>query len=158
MGSLAVLPVGMGLMSTLNETSPIGQIVGYSLLCGLSFGSGTLVTMVIAQAGLPAEQLPTVTAFTSATPNLGGVLGVGIIGTVINNASRRQLEGSVPSSTELPHINDAVLASRDPIIGTLVVESYVWAFRLGSAFWRVSLFSSLCCASGLNGWYWTIIK
>ncbi len=37
--------------------------------------------MVIAQAGLPAEQLPTVTAFTSATPNLAGVLGVGIIGT-----------------------------------------------------------------------------
>ncbi len=37
----------------------------------------------------------------------------------------------MPSSTELPHINDAVLASRDPIIGTLVVESYVRAFQLG---------------------------
>lgn len=37
--------------------------------------------MVIPQAGLPPDLLPTVTAFISATPNLGGVLGVGIIGT-----------------------------------------------------------------------------
>ena len=37
--------------------------------------------MVITQAGLSKDLLPTVTAFTSATPNLGGVLGVGIIGT-----------------------------------------------------------------------------
>lgn len=59
LAALAVLPVGMvswesrtylisanskgfplkGLMSTLNEASPIGQIVGYSLICGVGFGS-----------------------------------------------------------------------------------------------------------------------
>lgn len=38
------------------------------------------MTVLIAQAGLQAELLPTVTAFLSATPTLGGVLGVGIIG------------------------------------------------------------------------------
>jgi hypothetical protein len=58
--ALAVLPVGMvrgffnllvcdrgpanriykkGLMSTLSETSSIGQVVGYSLICGFGFGS-----------------------------------------------------------------------------------------------------------------------
>lgn len=42
---------------------------------------GTVVSMIIPQAGLPDDILPTVTAFISATPNLGGVLGVGIIGT-----------------------------------------------------------------------------
>lgn len=39
-----------------------------------------MISMIIAQVGLPADLLPTVTAFISATPNLGGVLGVGIIG------------------------------------------------------------------------------
>ena len=37
--------------------------------------------MVIPQAGLSSDLLPTVTAFISALPNLGGVLGVGIVGT-----------------------------------------------------------------------------
>ena len=39
------------------------------------------MTMVIPQAGLSSDLLPTVTAFISALPNLGGVLGVGIVGT-----------------------------------------------------------------------------
>ena len=39
------------------------------------------MTIVIAQVGLEPDLLPTVTAFISATPNLGGVLGVGIVGT-----------------------------------------------------------------------------
>lgn len=43
--------------------------------------------MIIPQAGLPADLLPTVTAFISATPNLGGVLGVGIIGTSTSHPS-----------------------------------------------------------------------
>ncbi|KAF9455770.1 hypothetical protein BDZ94DRAFT_1242020, partial [Collybia nuda] len=79
--ALAVLPVGMGLMSTLHETSSIGRIVGYSLICGFGFGCGTQISMVIAQVGLPPDELPTVTALVSSAPSLGGVLGVGIVGT-----------------------------------------------------------------------------
>jgi hypothetical protein len=37
--------------------------------------------MVIAQVGLPPDELSTVTALVSTAPNLGGVLGVGIVGT-----------------------------------------------------------------------------
>lgn len=101
----------------------------------------------MAQAGLPSDLLPTVTAFISATPNLGGVLGVGIIGTgkrrisvtfnslskpstVINSAFRKHLSNAV-SGADLPHINDAVLASQDPKFGQQVIASYVAAFQLG---------------------------
>lgn len=42
---------------------------------------GTQISMVIAQVGLPSDQLSTVTALVGSAPNLGGVLGVGIIGT-----------------------------------------------------------------------------
>ena len=86
-------------MSTLSERSSLGQIIGYSIICGAGFGTvraslsifwmriltfcnqGTVVSMVIPQAGVSKDLLPTVTAVISATPNLGGVLGVGIIGT-----------------------------------------------------------------------------
>ncbi|KAI0791869.1 major facilitator superfamily domain-containing protein [Abortiporus biennis] len=132
MAALAILPVGMGLMSTLNDKSPIGQVVGYTLISGLGFGSGTQLSIVIAQVGLGSDLLPTVTAFISATPNLGGVLGVGIVGTVINSAFRSNLSKHISNTgITLPHINDAVLASKDPIIGHNVISAYVSAFKLG---------------------------
>ncbi|KAI0074808.1 MFS general substrate transporter [Panus rudis PR-1116 ss-1] len=130
LASLVILPVGLGLMSTLNQYSSIGQIVGYSLICGFGFGGGTQLTLLIAQVGLPSDLLPTVTAMVSATPNLGGVLGVGIIGTIINNTFRMRLQHLVGSLT-IPHINDAVTASKDLSIGANVVVAYVHAFQLG---------------------------
>jgi len=131
MATLAVLPVGMGLMSTLTAKSSIGQVVGYSLISGFGFGCGTQLTMVIAQVGLSNDLLPTVTAFISATPNLGGVLGVAIVGTVVNTVFRSNLSKSLVGISTIPHINDAVVASKDPIIGQQVVDAYVSAFRVG---------------------------
>lgn len=67
-----------GLMSTLNETSPIGRIVGYSLVWG--FGFGWHANLDDHHTGLPPDELSTVTAVPSSAPNLAGVLGVGILG------------------------------------------------------------------------------
>jgi len=117
-------------MSTLNEKSSIGQIVGYSLICGLGFGAGTQLSMIIAQAGLSAGILPTVTAWISSTPNLGGVLGVGIIGTIINNTFREHVSSVLGDTLNIP-INDAVTAARDPKIGHVIVDAYVRASSLG---------------------------
>ena len=36
--------------------------------------------MVVAQVGIPRDELSTVTALVTTTPNLGGVLGISIIG------------------------------------------------------------------------------
>ncbi|SJL03102.1 uncharacterized protein ARMOST_06448 [Armillaria ostoyae] len=83
---LAILAGGMGLMSTLNEGSSISRIIGYSLICGVGFGSGTQMTMVIAQIGLPADYLSTVTALVGTAPTLGGVLGVAIVGNGIDHS------------------------------------------------------------------------
>lgn len=66
--------------------------------------------MIIPQAGVSKELLPTVTAVISATPNLGGVLGVGIVGTselYISSASEygahRFSLCTLPVSLDLAH-------------------------------------------------------
>lgn len=41
------------------------------------------------------------------------------------------MRGLVPDGGGIPHINDAVLASQDPIIGDKVTLAYVQAFQLG---------------------------
>ncbi|KAF7795452.1 hypothetical protein EIP86_006613 [Pleurotus ostreatoroseus] len=126
-----ILPIGMGLMSTLDATNSVGQVVGYTIICGFGFGAGTTTSMVIPQAGLPPDLLPTVTAFISATPNLGGVLGVGIVGTIINNQFRTRL-AALAGTTNVPaNVNDAVAAAQNPLYGAAAVSAYVDAFQLG---------------------------
>lgn len=41
--ALLILPIGEGLMSTLNAHSSIGRIVGYSLVCGIGFGGVSFI-------------------------------------------------------------------------------------------------------------------
>ncbi|PSR73531.1 hypothetical protein PHLCEN_2v10643 [Hermanssonia centrifuga] len=120
-----------GLMSTIDERTSLGKVVGYTLICGLGFGAGTQTSMIIPQVGLSEDLLPTVTAFISATPNLGGVLGVGIIGTVINSEFRSSVSDLLGPEDVPQHINDAVTAAMDPITGPEVITAYIGAFRLG---------------------------
>ncbi|KAK0440828.1 major facilitator superfamily domain-containing protein [Armillaria borealis] len=131
---LAILAGGMGLMSTLNEGSSISRIIGYSLICGVGFGSGTQMTMVIAQIGLPADYLSTVTALVGTAPTLGGVLGVAIV--VINNAFRDILVRS-------PYLKEITSLNPNSVVDTLsrlaesgperqaVVGAYVGAWQRG---------------------------
>ncbi|THU96672.1 MFS general substrate transporter [Dendrothele bispora CBS 962.96] len=142
LAGLAFLPVGVGLMSTLSETSSIGRIVGYSLIAGFGFGSGTQLTMVIAQVGLPADELTTVTALVGASPSLGGTLGVAVIGSVINNAFRQRLlsSSSIISATAM---NTTISLNPNDVVNTLrsfpegdparqvVVDAYVSAWQKG---------------------------
>lgn len=123
-------------MSTLNEGSSISRIIGYSLICGVGFGSGTQMTMVIAQIGLPADYLSTVTALVGTAPTLGGVLGVAIVGNVINNAFRDILVRS-------PYLKEITSLNPNSVVDTLsrlaesgperqaVVGAYVGAWQRG---------------------------
>ncbi|KAG5637006.1 hypothetical protein H0H81_006150 [Sphagnurus paluster] len=151
--ALAVLPVGMGLMSTLDASASIGKVVGFSLICGFGFGCGTQISLVIAQVGLPKNELSTVTALVSSAPNLGGVLGVGVVGTgtssrslitnltlypsVINNTFRRAFTRALADTQQLTshlNLNDVVaLVERPPpgVVRALVVQAYVQAWRTG---------------------------
>ncbi|KAL0575230.1 hypothetical protein V5O48_006746 [Marasmius crinis-equi] len=138
-GGLLLLPIGLGLMSTLNERSSIGKVAGYSLIAGAGFGSGTQLSMVIAQAGVPADELSTVTALVGSAPTLGGTLGVAAIGTIINNLFRSALFNS-PFFSQAPagvsiNANDVVHTVNQFPEGSpareAVVKAYVYAWQRG---------------------------
>ncbi|KAG6909102.1 hypothetical protein DXG01_001976 [Tephrocybe rancida] len=104
-------------------------------LAVLPVGMGTQTSMVIAQAGLPSKELSTVTALVGSTPSLGGVLGVGIIGTIINNSFRASFVRSVGAATAASlSLNDVVkLVENTPpgVPREVVVQAYVHAWRIG---------------------------
>ncbi|KAK1466427.1 MFS drug transporter [Colletotrichum cuscutae] len=85
--------VGLGLMSTLNETSGLGKQIGYSLLIGVGVGNTLQPALVAIQAGVPRKDMAVVTSFRNFVRNLGATFGLAICGTILNNIVKNSVNG-----------------------------------------------------------------
>ncbi|KAM5356481.1 hypothetical protein ACJ41O_003127 [Fusarium nematophilum] len=85
--------VGLGLMSTLDESTGVGKQIGYSILIGVGVGNTLQPALIATQAGVERRDMAVVTSFRNFVRNLGSTLGLAVCGTVINNI----LAGSLSS-------------------------------------------------------------
>ncbi|KAI1283513.1 major facilitator superfamily domain-containing protein [Xylaria sp. FL0933] len=77
--------IGLGLMSTLDESSGLGKQVGYSILIGVGVGNTLQPALIAIQAGVERRDMAVVTSFRNFVRNLGATLGLAICGTLLNN-------------------------------------------------------------------------
>ncbi|KAF9888877.1 hypothetical protein FE257_008247 [Aspergillus nanangensis] len=77
--------VGLGLFSTLDESSGLGKQIGYGLLTGIGVGNTLQPSLIAIQAGVDRRDMAVVTSFRNFVRNLGGTLALAIAGTIINN-------------------------------------------------------------------------
>ncbi|KAB8079621.1 MFS general substrate transporter [Aspergillus leporis] len=77
--------VGLGLFSTLDQSSGLGKQIGYGLLTGVGVGNTLQPALIAVQAGVERCDMAVVTSFRNFVRNLGGTLGLAIAGTIINN-------------------------------------------------------------------------
>jgi len=77
--------VGAGLLYTLHEHSSNGKYIGYQIIFGLGVGMVMQIPVVAIQANVDPEDLPQTTALVSFAQLFGGVLGIGVCGTVFAN-------------------------------------------------------------------------
>ncbi|KAI9372743.1 major facilitator superfamily domain-containing protein [Aspergillus egyptiacus] len=77
--------VGLGLLSTLDESSGLGKQVGYGILTGVGVGNTLQPSLIAIQAGVNRTDMAVVTSFRNFIRNLGGTLGLAIAQTIINN-------------------------------------------------------------------------
>ncbi|KAJ1729189.1 hypothetical protein LPJ61_003646 [Coemansia biformis] len=78
----AMMAIGLGLMYTWPlELSPARQ-VGFQVLVGLGLGFSMQQILLASQAGLPADEISTVTTLVDYSRTLGGMIGL-VIGQVI---------------------------------------------------------------------------
>ncbi|KAJ5579995.1 uncharacterized protein N7459_005980 [Penicillium hispanicum] len=97
-----VWAIGLGLFSTLDQTSGIGKQIGYGFLTGVGVGNTLQPSLIAVQAGVERRDMAVVTSFRkyfsptiytedqhltspSFVRNLGGTLGLAIAGTILNN-------------------------------------------------------------------------
>ncbi|KAL2810903.1 major facilitator superfamily domain-containing protein [Aspergillus granulosus] len=77
--------IGLGLFSTLDESSGLGKQIGYGILTGVGVGNTLQPALIAIQAGVERRDMAVVTSFRNFVRNLGGTLGLAGAQTIINN-------------------------------------------------------------------------
>ncbi|KAK6212099.1 multidrug resistance protein fnx1 [Colletotrichum tabaci] len=129
--------VGVGLLSTLDESSSVGKQVGYSLLVGAGVGNTLQPALIAIQAGVSRRDMAVVTSFRNFIRNFGSTIGLAISGTLINNI----LAGSIATLGLDDEDSRKLLANPQHVLSTLsptesdrlraaILPGYRRAFRI----------------------------
>ncbi|TKX23168.1 MFS transporter-like protein 77 [Elsinoe australis] len=134
----AVWAIGLGLYSTIDESTGLGKQIGYAILTGVGIGQTMQPSLVAIQAGVDRKDMAVVTCTRAFLRSLGGVLGLAISGTILNNSLRGKLDGlglGEEDVRRLLNARDSVgeltrgVAEREEVRAA-VVEGYKSGFRV----------------------------
>ncbi|KAL4922593.1 major facilitator superfamily domain-containing protein [Aspergillus aurantiobrunneus] len=134
-----LLSVGMGLLSTLEYTSPVRDVLGFQVPAGVGLGCALQQTLVAAQTILPMNDIPIGVSLIVLAQTLGGTIALSAADTIYTGS----LASSI--SSRFPGIDrSAVLNAGNREIRNLVpVED-------------LSTIMDLCNQAIVNTWYLSI--
>ena len=95
-GSVVLMSIGAGLLTTFRVDSGHDKWIGYQFLFGAGVGMGMQQTLIVAQTALPAADIPIGTAIVMFAQTLGGALMVSVGQNVFTNQLVKNLIKSVP--------------------------------------------------------------
>lgn len=111
--SMVLAAVGLGLFTGVSVTSPLAVLVTASLVMGLGAGAiGTLATDLIVSTASP-ERAGAASALSETSGELGGALGIALLGSVGTAVYRAGVSEALPAGAG----GDAVQAARDTLSG-----------------------------------------
>ncbi|GIC94831.1 putative MFS drug transporter [Aspergillus udagawae] len=129
--------VGLGLFSTLDQSSGLGKQIGYGILTGVGVGNTLQPALIAIQAGVERRDMAVVTSFRNFVRNLGGTLGLAVAGTIINNLLSSSISslGFTPSETRSflsspQNYLSSLSADEAERVRALVVPAYKRGFRI----------------------------
>ncbi|KAL2832461.1 major facilitator superfamily domain-containing protein [Aspergillus cavernicola] len=110
--------VGLGLFSTLDESSGLGKQIGYGILTGVGVGNTLQPSLIAIQAGVERSDMAVVTSFRNFIRNLGGTLGLAIAQTIINNL----INSSITSLNLTPSEKQSFISSPQNYLSKLPTD------------------------------------
>ncbi|OJD15162.1 hypothetical protein AJ78_04557 [Emergomyces pasteurianus Ep9510] len=133
----AIWAVGLGLFSTLDQSSGLAKQIGYGVMTGIGVGNTLQPALIAIQAGVERREMAVVTSFRNFVRNLGGTLGLAASGTIIYNiisSSISTLNLHRKEARELlrsPHTFLSTLAESEAIrVRSVLVPAYQKGFRI----------------------------
>ncbi|KAF8595809.1 MFS drug transporter [Ceratobasidium sp. AG-I] len=131
----AMWSIALGLFATLDSSSGLGKQVGFSVFAGIGIGQTLQPSLVAVQAAVERKDMAVTTTARSFLHNLGGVIGLTISGSIINNVLAthlsRALGDSLSASARKTILDDPIKARHtlDPDMLAIVIEGYRAGFR-----------------------------
>ncbi|TAK89672.1 DHA2 family efflux MFS transporter permease subunit [Patescibacteria group bacterium] len=117
--ALAVMSLGMYLMSQLKVDSSHAEVVTYMILLGLGIGPTFSVMPIIIQNAFPNKDLGVVTGSVTFFRTLGGAIGASVLGAVFNNILSDKIQNisvkGLPQQLEPVLKNPDVVQNRDAV-------------------------------------------
>ncbi|KAJ3210201.1 hypothetical protein HDU82_008594 [Entophlyctis luteolus] len=108
-----VMIIGVALMATMNQTTGLGEKIVYLFLAGVGGGAQNQMTILALQASVDSEYMAIVTSVQRTFQQLGGSIGVSIIGNILNaelnhlidNQTQSEIDAIVPASYKVDPVN-----------------------------------------------------
>ncbi|KAF8749984.1 MFS drug transporter [Rhizoctonia solani] len=131
----AMWSIALGLFATLDENSSLGRQVGFSIFAGVGIGQTLQPSLVAVQAAVERKDMAVTTTARSFLHNLGGVVGLTISGSIINNVLSNHiikvLGPSLSDEARKAILNDPISARHTLDAETLaiVIDGYRLGFR-----------------------------
>jgi len=110
---LAILTVGLVGLVNLTATTPIPWLAGLLVICGVGFGLSMTAMLIAVQSSVSPRMLGTATAAVPFTRNIGGAIGVGVMGVLV---LRRVGDADLPALVASGQV-DPLLAGIDVAMG-----------------------------------------
>lgn len=127
--------IGLGLFSTLNETSGLAKQIGYAVLTGVGVGQTLQPSLIAVQSGVERRDMAVVTGTRNFVRNLGGTLGLAVSGSIVNNCVRSALVSYNLSSSAMHNaLNDPQLILNSIVPGSEAVNirgAILFGFKKG---------------------------
>ena len=121
-GGTLVLVVGIFLLTTITPTISISTMIVFMVITGLGISPLFSVLQLAAQNAIPRERLGVGTAAVRFVGQIGAVLGIAVVGTVVNQSLANDIAGRLPAQATQYMTPAALKFATDPQV--LVSASY----------------------------------
>ncbi|SCV67788.1 BQ2448_5399 [Microbotryum intermedium] len=135
--------IGLGLLSTLNESSSTAKLVGFLVLTGFGQGQTLQSSLVAVQAAVQRADMSVATSTRNFLRSFGGTLSLAIASTIINNTLKHTLLPQAFSNSLIGKVIDSpteiwrattvdgeILFALSPQEKSEIIAAYVKGFRV----------------------------
>lgn len=92
-----ILTIGMFLTTRMDADATRGETVRNMIIAGIGLGPTMPLFLIVVQNALPHRYLGVATSSVQFFRQMGGTIGVAVMGTVLNNRLASELEGALPA-------------------------------------------------------------
>ena len=142
---LTIMSVGLGLMSTLNETTPFWQLAIFAILIGMGLGLSMQTIVIALQNAVRPQELGIATSSNTFFRSIGSTIGVAIFGAIYANrlaqympqeiaklaqSNPAALEGVTPEKIDAIRNNTEIITTFSPELQASIYHAFVHAFHI----------------------------